>query len=173
MASSDRGFRALAQESPDPVVALLRYGAPGALPTDAVITPADVDDPHVGALTPVLDADWVVRVGERDVLHVECQGYRDTTFPERLLRYHLHLALRYWGRRVHTYAIWLVASPRSQRDPELRIDPSIRVKVTHIVVAELSAAALLESPDTACFASGAAGGTWADDELCARVAEVL
>jgi hypothetical protein len=29
-----------------------------------------VDDPHVGALTPVLDADWVVRVGEGDVVIV-------------------------------------------------------------------------------------------------------
>jgi hypothetical protein len=67
------------------VVALLRYGAPGALPTDAVITPADVDDPHVGALTPVLDADWVVRVGERDVVHVEhlCGAPHKCSYAER------------------------------------------------------------------------------------------
>jgi hypothetical protein len=83
MASSDRGFRALAQDSPQSVVALVRSALPDTLGAGAIVTPADVDDPHLGALTPVVDADWVARVGDRDVIHVECQGYRDETFPER------------------------------------------------------------------------------------------
>ena len=176
MASSDRGFRALAQDSPEAIVALLRCGgasASGAFPPDARITRADVDDSHLGALTPVIDADWIARVGEDAVVHVECQGYRDTTFAERLLRYHLHVALRYWGLRVHTFAIWLVTPPAAQRAEELRIGTSIVVRVAHVVVAELSAASLLESPETACFAAGADPGAWTDAELCARVATAL
>ena len=176
MASSDRGFRALAQESPETIVALVRRCAPNAsvaLPPDARITRAEVDDPHLGALTPVIDADWIARVGDDAVVHVECQGYRDTTFADRLLRYHLHVALRYWGLSVHTFAIWLVAPPAAQRADELRVGASVVVRVEHIVVADLPASLLLGSPETACFAAGADRGVWSDAELCDRVATAL
>ena len=88
------------RESPQSLAVLVRSLAPRLLPLGAPITPAEVDDPHLAPLPPILDADWVARVGERDVLHVECQGYRDETFTDRVFRYHLHHALRYWGRRV-------------------------------------------------------------------------
>ena len=176
MASSDRGFRALAQESPETIVALVRRCAPNAsvaLPPDARITRAEVDDPHLGALTPVIDADWIARVGDDAVVHVECQGYRDTTFADRLLRYHLHVALRYWGLSVHTFAIWLVPPPPQQRRRALRIGTSIHVRVEHIVLAEVPASRLLSVPDAACFAAGAERGAWSDEELCSRVAGEL
>ena len=112
MPSSDRAFHALARESPQSLVTLLRCVAPRVVGASDAITPAEIDDPHLAALPPVVDADWVARVGEQHrVVHLECQGYRDDTFIDCVFRYHLHLALRYWGHRVFTVALWLLVAP--------------------------------------------------------------
>ena len=100
MPLSDRAFRALARAEPDVIVALLRAVAPDALPEDARADPDDVTPSQLDALPPPLDIDWAARVSADDVSHVECQGYRDTGFLERLFYYHLHLVLRHRPRQI-------------------------------------------------------------------------
>lgn len=169
---TDRAFRALARAQPNIVLALLRILAPSALPEGASIGPDDVDDPHLEAFLRLLEADWLGRLGPLEVRHVECQGYRDTTFPERLLRYHLAAALRYWGQRVRTIALWLIEPPPKQEVDSVGTG-DVRVSVTSVVLPRAPAAALLDDPLTACFAPGGRAGSLSADELCDRTAVVL
>ena len=87
MSKSDRAFRALARAQPDVVVGLLRAVAPGLIPAGVAPSPDDVAPTQVDGLPPELDADWAARVTQGELLHMECQGYRDTGFSERLLWY--------------------------------------------------------------------------------------
>ncbi|MFO0758261.1 MAG: hypothetical protein U0359_17335 [Byssovorax sp.] len=102
--------------------------------------------------------------------HLECQGYRDETFGERVLWYHVDLAaLRYRGkRRVRTVALWLMSPPKSQRRSEVTVD-DIVVRVTTVVLHEVKASLLLSDPKMACFAAGADGEHRSDEELCWEV----
>jgi hypothetical protein len=173
MAKSDRAFRALSRAQPDVVAAMLRVLVPGLLPPGATLVPEDVAPTQVDALPPELDADWAARVDADDLLHLECQGYNDTSFSERVLWYHVGLALRHRGkRRVRSVVLWLMPPPSAQRRNEVRAG-DIRVRIKTIVLPETPAARLLANPLTACFAAGADAGAWSDDELCRRVAATL
>jgi hypothetical protein len=173
MAKTDRAFRALCRQEPDIVAALLRVVKPGLLSGAAVIVPDDVAPTQVDALPPELDADWVARVDDDGVIHLECQGYRDVGFSERVLWYHVGLALRYRGtRRVRTVALWLVPLAEAQRKDVVTVH-DISVQMTMIDLTRVSAARLLEDGRTACFAAGAHAGDWSKDELCRRVAVAL
>ena len=172
MPSSDRAFRALAREQPETIVRLLELVAPALVTARASITPEAVDDPNLDP-PPPFEADWIARLGEIDVLHVECQGYRESDFADRLFRYHLALVLRYPRRRVHTVAIWVNRPPRSQRVHEVQRE-GVRVRVTAVVLADVDAERLLADPSTACFASGARLGEGGSvEDVCRRVARKL
>jgi hypothetical protein len=95
MPTSDRAFRALARAQPDVVVGLLRAITPTLLPPHAVPVPDDVAPTHLDALPPEIDADFATRMTSEELLHMECQGYRDSGFSERVLWYHVGFALRY------------------------------------------------------------------------------
>jgi hypothetical protein len=139
----------------------------------AVIVPDDVAPTHVDGLPPELDADWVARIDDDGVLHIECQGYRDGGFSERALWYHIGLALRYRSkRRVRTVALWLVPLTEAQRKEVVTVH-DISVQMTMIDLTRVSAARLLDDGRTACFAAGADAGTWSKEELCQRVAVAL
>lgn len=173
MPKSDRAFRALSRAQPDVVAAMLRVLTPRLLPHDAQLVPDDVVPTQLDGLPPELDADWAARVNQDDLLHIECQGYKDTTFDERTLWYHVGFALRNRGkRRVRTVALWLMPLPTGQRRNVVAVaDISVRVKT--IVLPDVPAARLLIDPATACFAAGANAGKWTDEALCMRVASVL
>ncbi len=146
--------------------------APGTLNEGALVTPELVDDPFLEPPPPALQADFVARIGSDRLLHVECQGYRDPKFLERVFRYHLTLALRYFPRRVETVAIWLVRPSQAQRLGVIEIG-NITVRITPIVLAEADARVLLANPLTACFAPGADAGAMSSTELCNEVARIL
>lgn len=147
---------------------MLEVVAPALVPLRATITPDAVDDPTLDPPPPV-EADWVAGVGAGDVFHVECQGYRDESFADRLFRYHLALTLRYPRRRVHTIAIWVIRPAARERIDEV-VREGVRVRVTAVVLSEIDADRLLADPRTACFAAGArAGELGSDEELCRRV----
>jgi hypothetical protein len=171
MPASDRAFRALAPGVPDAVVTLLRALAPEGLPLDTA-QPVRVQASQATALPPDLDTDWLASLGDGDLCHVECQGYRDTTFAERLIKYHLRHAVWYWPRRVRTFAVWLIVPPAAQRASQAR-HHDISVDLTSLIVPEVSAELLLRHPKTLCFAPAADAGDWSDEELCARVARAL
>jgi Domain of unknown function (DUF4351) len=172
MAGSDRAFRALAHHEPDVVVETLRVLCPALVAEGATVTPEDLEPTRLDALAPAREADWVARVGGSEILHAECQGYREGDFTERLLRYHLSLALRAWSRRVSSVALWLKRPPAAQLARVLRHD-RVRVEVEHVVVPEAPAEVLLASARTACFAPAAAPGALSVEELCLRVVERL
>ena len=172
MSFSDRAFHALAQREPTVVLAALRVLCPDVAAGAAPVRPDDLAPTRLDALAPPTDADWVARVGDRALIHLECQGYRDATFPDRVFRYHLVLALRHPERRVRTVALWLTAPPIAQRRGSITRG-DIRVRVTQVVLAEADAEALLGDPATACLAAGADAREMKDDELCARVAAAL
>ena len=168
----DRVFRALAREQPESIVRLLGVVAPEVVATEAPITPEAVDDPNLDP-PPPFEADWIARVGEEDVVHVECQGYTETGFADRLFRYHLALVLRYPRRRVHTVAIWVIRPPASQRERVIERE-HVRVSVTPVVLSEVEAERLLADPITACFAAGARFPSEAAvEETCSRIAKSL
>jgi len=171
MPMTDRAFRALALEQPEIIGALLELCAPDLLPPGTKIDVGDVDAPSLVA-PPSLEADWVARVGDSVVLHVEAQGYRDDSFVDRLFRYHLGFVLRYPDRQVRSVALWLRRPPRSQRAQ--RIDrQGVAIQVTPLVLGEVSAALLLSRPETACLAAGADPGEWSVPELCGRVVAAM
>jgi hypothetical protein len=172
MAGSDRAFRALANNEPQVVVETLRVLVPDFLPAALTITRAEPAPTRLDALAPPRDADSVLRVGKRLLAHIECQGYRDTTFPERVFWYHLELAVAYRPRRVRTAALWLVRPPEAQRRERLR-HGDIRVRVRHVLLPEVPAGQLLESPTTACFAAAADPGPRSARWLCREVAAGL
>ena len=172
MSISDRAFHALAQHEPDVVLAALRVLCPEAARDAAPVRADDLAPTRLDALAPPLDADWVARVGEDGLLHVECQGYRDTGFAERLLRYHLVLALRHFDRHVRTVALWLTPSHVAQRGGVIA-HGEVAVRVSHVVLGEVDAWTLLRAPGAACFAAGADAGEMSDEALCAAVAAAL
>lgn len=172
MSFSDRAFHALAQREPSVVLAALRVLAPTLAAGAAPIRPEDLAPTRLDALAPPMDADWVARVGDEAIVHLECQGYRDATFLDRLFRYHLVLTLRHPERRVRTVALWLTTPPPTQRR-EAITRGDVRVSVTQVVLAEVDAEVLLRDPATACFAAGADAGSMRDEVLCARVASAL
>lgn len=172
MPASDRVFRALGRAVPECLLHLVRAIAPAVVPAGLTVDPASVDDPHLDAPPPPLDADWIARVGPRDLLHVECQGYADNGFPERVFDYHVRLVARYPGLRVHTVALWLIAPPRAQQRRVLR-RADVRISIVSALLPELPAEALLAHPRTACFAPGADAGASSARRLCRRVARAL
>lgn len=132
------------------------------------MTPTSID-----ALPPELDADFATRIGGRDLIHVECQGYHDASFLPRALWYHVGFALRHRGRRrIRTVAIWLTRPPKGQPRNHATVD-DITVRLTTIVLRDVGASRLFAHPATACFAGGANAEGLSDDELCARVALAL
>lgn len=173
MPKSDRAFRALARSQPDVIAGLLAAVAPGIVPKGAVLEPDDVAPTHIDALPPEMDADFAARVAGSDFVHVECQGYRDKGFSQRLPWYHVGFALRNRGkRRVRTVAIWLTSPPTAQPRDEMRVD-DITVKVTTVVLRDVKASVLLSDGTTACFAAGADKEHRTADELCTEVAVAL
>jgi hypothetical protein len=172
MPISDRAFRALARNEPSVIATLLRVIAPAVVPVGAPLTPDDVATSQLDALPPALDVDWVARAPGDELLHVECQGYRDPGFVDRLFWYHLRLALRDPRRRVRSVAIWLTRPSQRQR-VDAHAHGDITVRMTTVVLENVSAASLLADPETACFASGADAGAWTSAELCERVAAVM
>ena len=156
------------------ITALLGAVAPGLVQPGVKLDPEDLAPTQLDSLPPELDADFVSRVGQGDLLHVECQGYRDGKFEERALWYHVGFAFRHRGkRRVRTVAFWLVRPPKTYpRGPFFRVH-DIRVKVTSIVLEDVGASVLLADPRTACLAAGAASEGRTNEELCTEVARVL
>lgn len=154
-------MRALAVMAPDLPLAGFTPGRMELLPT------------RLDALPPPNDVDFLLDDGRDDaLLHLESQGYRDKTFLERLLRYHLWLVLRHPSRRVRTVALWLTPPPAEQRTGVI-VHGDLALQVTTIVLATVWARDLLQDPRTACFAAGADGGVWSDRMLCLRVAKAL
>jgi hypothetical protein len=154
VASTDRAFRALARASPRVIVALVRRLAPALVDVadDEIVA---LDDPHVDVPAHPREADFVARVGDPAILHVECQGYRDPEFSERVFTYHLALTLRHPERRVRTCALWLRTPAPEQRAPIVRRG-DVAIALTPIVLGELVAEWLLSSDETACFAHAGA-----------------
>ncbi len=172
MPLSDRAFHALAQHEPQVVLATLRVLCPELASRATLLGRDDLAPTRLDTLAPPEDADWLARLDDDELLHLECQGYRDAGFPERLLRYHLALTLREPERRVRTIALWLTRPPDAQR-VALLWRGDVCVRVTQVVLAETPAEALLASPHTACFAPGADAGAMDDATLCARAAALL
>ena len=170
--SADRAFRALARGELARVVDLVNAAAPGLLPLGRRITPAHVDDPHLDANPRPLDGDSLIRVGRRDLLHTELQGYREVRFPDRLFRYHLGYVDRYPGFHVHSVAIWTLPPPQRQRRDQI-VRGDVIVRITTVVLPELPASLLIGRRGLACFAVGAEPGEWSVEELCSRVVEVM
>jgi hypothetical protein len=118
------------------------------------------------------DADWMARADPDDIVHVECQGIRDTSFLDRIVHHHLGFVLRYWPRRVRTVALWLkVPRPTQRRDTIVK--GAVTVQVTSVVVPEIPAEVFLSNPRTACFALAADPGDLSPDDLCRRAVAVL
>jgi hypothetical protein len=173
MPTSDRAFRALARAQPDVVVGLLHAITPTLLPPHAVPVPDDVAPTHLDGLPPEIDADFAARMASEELLHMECQGYRDSGFSERVLWYHVGFALRYRSkRRVRTVALWLIPLPSTQPRNEVAAG-DITVKVTTIVLPEVPASSLLSDPATTCFAAGSDAEGRTNEALCAQVASAL
>jgi hypothetical protein len=170
---SDRAFRSLARAQPEVIAGLLAAVAPGLLPAGPALVPDDVAPTQIDSLPAELDADFATRVAADELLHVECQGYHDTDFPERVIWYHVGFALRNRRkRRVRTVALWLKTPPAKQPREAMTVD-DITVRVTTVVLRMVPASVLLADPRTACFAAGAHQEGRSTDELCAVVAEAL
>lgn len=171
MPASDRAFRALARAAPTTVLALLDALRPRVLPF-ASAQPIRLQPTQATALPPDMDTDWLASLRDDELCHVECQGYRDTTFTERLTKYHLRHSLWYWPRRVHTFAVWLIRPPEPQRARRL-VHHRITVRVSNLVVPDVPADRLLRDARTVCFAPAAASRGAPDEVICDRVARLL
>lgn len=145
MANPDRAFRALAQAEPADIIALTELVAPELLTGGALAEVAEVQPTQLDALPPETEVDWVARVGNT-LLHVECQSYQDTEFPERLFYYHLHLVVRHRPRRVRTLALWLISPPAAQRREKITRE-DVTVRLRSVVLAEVPAELLLSRRD--------------------------
>jgi hypothetical protein len=155
------------------IAGLLAAVAPGVLPSGSALVPDDVAPTHLDGLPPELDADFAARVASDELVHVECQGYRDTGFTARALWYHVGFGLRNRGkRRVRTVALWLTSRPTDQPRDEMVVH-DITVKVTTVVLHKVRASVLLADPRTTCFAAGAHKQGRSTDDLCAQVAAAL
>lgn len=173
MATTDRAFRALSRNQPDVVAEMLRVLVPGSLPPGATLTIDDMSPTQVDALPQAMDADCMALLGDDAMHHIEFQGYRDTTFSERCVWYHVGAALRFRGkRRVRSFAIWLIPPPNGQSRRTMRCD-DISVRVKTIVLPNVPATKLLANPKTVCLAPGANSRKMSDEELCQRTARLL
>jgi hypothetical protein len=171
MVATDRAFRALGRAEPETILALVETVAPRLLPETPRILPQDGLDTWLDRPPHPSEADSVLRLDPGDaLLHVEGQGYREEEFCDRVMRYHLMLALRHWNRQVHTLALWLVPPPKEQNAGLLR-HGAIEVKITMVVLRELDAAVLLQRPETVCFALGADDHGRGHDDLCREAVE--
>jgi hypothetical protein len=116
------------------IAGLLAAVAPGLVSPGAALVPDDLAPTHLDGLPPELDADFATRVASDQLVHMECQGYRDAGFSERTVWYHVGFALRNRAkRRVRTVALWLTAPPRAQPRSVMAVD-DITVKVTTVVL---------------------------------------
>ena len=172
MPASDRLFRALARDEPEVVVRLLRRLVPRVVPAGAVITPVDVLDPNLDLLFTRMEVDWLGHLAPDTLLQVDCQGYRDATFPDRLFRYSLGVSLRFPGKKVRSVGIWL-RKPNARERLDVIQYGGITVRATMVAVPEVPAERLLGDPMTACFAPAADAGGMEDEVLIARTGEVL
>jgi len=172
MPASDRTLRAIGRDEPLVIAALIQRVAPELIPLGATLAPLDVLDSTIDYGYAVKEADWLAHAGSGCLIHVEGQGYRDSSFNERIWYYSVGISLRFPCHKVITVAIWLIVPPDRQRASEIE-QGSITVKVRVIVIPELSAELLLEDPLTACFAAGADPGTMTEEELCERVMRTL
>lgn len=154
------------------VAELLRAVKIGLVPRGVKLTMPDLGPTRLDALAAPTDVDWVTQAGADRIIHLECQGYRDHAFRERLFWYHLGLALRHRPTRVETVALWLLDPPYSQHGGRITVG-AITVEVTTVILPRVPAEALLDPPSTACFAAGVDAGMLSDEALCARVAEAL
>lgn len=173
MVATDRAFRALGRAEPETIVALVKTVAPSLLEGTPSILPHDGLDTWLDPPVHPNDADLVLRLDPGDaIFHMEGQGYREESFDDRTLRYHLMLSLRHWNREVHTLALWLVPPTKEQRSGLLR-HGRIEVKVTTVVLREVDAASLVTHPETACFALGADDRGLGHDALCTEAVRVM
>ena len=163
----DRAFRALVAESPETVPHLLAML--GLLPDGARLAPHAQLPTGLDPPTPRLDVDWVGRLVDGQVLHLEWQGYPDSAFRDRLLRYHLLLAVKYAPSPVRTIVLWSRAPSRGERSP--LTTGQLVGHVDHVILAEQDADIFLADPATACFAMACAS----DDpvKLALRVVAAL
>ncbi len=157
MAMSDRAFRALAHAEPEVLLATLRVLAPSVVGAVSPTRPEDMGATRQDALPPPEDADSAMFLGEEEILHTEGQGYRDSGFLDRLLRYHLWFVLRYPKRRVRTVAQWLIDPPPAQAKGVI-VHGDLTLRVTPVVLPRVPAEVLADDPRTACFAPTAARG---------------
>ncbi len=153
MAATDRAFRALGRAEPNTLLALVRALAPDLLPPHlAPSTRLSSADARLDTPDPSLEIDLALRdEGGTLLWHLEGQGYKESAFPDRILRYHLGLVLRHWEREVRTVAIWLVVPPPEDA-LELMRKGSVSVLVKHLVLPRVRVSQLLLDPTTACFA---------------------
>jgi hypothetical protein len=160
-------LRLLARERPDIPEKLVRELVVGVLDSAATLELQRLDDEWV-AMDPAVDPDFLARVEGDELLHLEFQGYPDTGFVDRLFQQHVSLVVRYPERLVTTVAFWLVRPPHPRRVEVIRRG-RVMVHVASVVLAELKASRLLAREETACFAAGADGEGWTNDELCELV----
>lgn len=173
MTATDRTFRAMARAEPHLLLALLRLLAPDHAVDSREIRPLDVLATGVDVPPPPTDADWVGRIASRrKILHVECQGYRDRTFLQRLVRYHTALALRFVRWKVETFALWIVRPPRWQRTDTAKWR-GITVTIHSFVLRDVPVSRLLVSPVTACFAPVGDPQGMTPEVVCARAVRAL
>jgi hypothetical protein len=173
MAATDRAFRALGRDEPATLLGLVQVLAPTLWPPGH--TPgALVDrDSRLDIPDPSLEVDAVFSDAASGVLwHLEGQGYHDPEFLERVLRYHLGLALRHWARQVRTIALWLRRPTPEERQEQLH-HGDVSVRVTHLVLAEASARQLVADERTACFSPGGHDEGRGDALVCQQAVAVL
>jgi hypothetical protein len=153
MAATDRAFRALGRSEPATLVALVQALAPDLLPP-AIATSTHLSsvDARLDTPDPSREVDLALADQNGPLLwHFEGQGYAETAFADRVLRYHLGLVLRHWSREVRTVAVWL-RTPSGTEAPELLRKGAVSVLVKHLVLPRARVHQLLLDPRTACFA---------------------
>jgi hypothetical protein len=171
MVATDRALRALGREEPHVLLALVEHLAPGLLSQPVARLDLAVLDPRLDLPTPSTEADFVLQTGAQGLLHLEGQGYGQTTFLERLLRYHLTLVLRFWAMEVRSVALWF-KRPSSVERASVIEHGAVSVRVQHLVLAETPAAMLMQ-PELACFLLGADADPKGDAWLCERAVKML
>lgn len=168
----DRALRALSQAEPSLVAALIRRLLPGVLPEGALVTPEDVDDPHLPGPTCERIGDFLARFGQKHVIRIEYQCYHDNLFGQRVFEGHIACVIRYPGRTVVSIALWIIRPWHCEKGNEIRVG-NVTVEVEVVVLPDVPAESLLDHPGLACFAIGAARGEMSVQDLCRRVVEAM
>jgi hypothetical protein len=163
-------LRRVARERPDVPEVLVRELVLGGIDPSAVPEVERLDDEP--GVDPAGACDFLARIGESEMLHVEFQGYPDTGFVDRLFRQHLALALRYPERFVTTVAFWLLRPSHPDRVEVIRRG-RVMLHLASVVLPELKAARLLAREETASFAACADAEGWSNDELCDLVVRAM